>query len=453
MTNISIAISGTDWKSLRDGLFTPDENENAGVLLCGSSRSDHEQKLLVRRVMLVPKELYTDRNEFHLEISPKFYNAVVSECLSGRFSPVIVHSHPTSTHARYSASDNFGESRLLPVLESLIPGATTASLLLALSDVAGRRIINNEFVNVDALRIVGQRSVIRDFGRNSKPLKSVQQFDRQMRAFGEEGQAIIERLRVAIVGVGGTGSLVAEQLARAGVRNFILIDPDVVETSNVNRMFGSAMADVGKPKCRVVGSALKRLGASTIVELRESAIHQSVLMKLKDCDLFFSCVDNDRSRAILSRFAHQYIVPMIDIGVRLDARGGQIRAAAGRVSIVGPGMACLRCSGHLNAERIRSESLPEPERKKLANEGYIMGIDEPAPAVVSLNTVVAGLGVTAALNLFVNLAGGNQPLDQLYDATSGTVFTVNVRHDVECDICDSGVGVKALGDTQIVSAY
>lgn len=82
-----------------------------------------------------------------------------------------------------------------------------------------------------------------------------------------------------------------------------------------------------------------------------------------------------------------------------------------------------------------------------------MGIDEPAPAVVTLNCAIAGLGATAALNLFVNLTGGTQPVSQLYDATSGIVFTAKPVHEPGCDVCDEHQGVKGLGDLQVVSAY
>jgi hypothetical protein len=107
----------------------------------------------------------------------------------------------------------------------------------------------------------------------------------------------------------------------------------------------------------------------------------------------------------------------------------------------------------LNAERIRAESMSAGERAKLQGEGYIIGIDEPAPAVVTINTVVAGLGATAGLNMVVSLTGRTQPLDQIYDATSGAVFPVTPIHERGCDICDEAKGVKALGDLQIVSAY
>jgi len=82
-----------------------------------------------------------------------------------------------------------------------------------------------------------------------------------------------------------------------------------------------------------------------------------------------------------------------------------------------------------------------------------MGIGEPTPSVVTLNCVMAGLGATAALNLFVNLTGKFQAASQLYDAASGIVFTATPVHEPGCDICDGRQGVKALGDMQVVSAY
>ena len=143
----------------------------------------------------------------------------------------------------------------------------------------------------------------------------------------------------------------------------------------------------------------------------------------------------------------------VDLGVRIDARDGNVRAAAGRVVLSGTGLSCLRCSHHLNTERIRAESTPKAEREALFKEGYVMGIDYPAPAVASLNTAVAGLAVTSGINLFVNLTGGDSPIAQHYDATRGSVFTSVDVHSRGCDICDQIVGLRGLGDEQPVSAY
>lgn len=453
MKRFSISIAEKDWGALRSELFTDDSKESAAVLLCGRTTLESEDRLLVQRVMPVPADQYVERLAYHLEISPRFYNSVISECLRNQLSPIIVHSHTANSVARYSPSDDFGESRLLPVLHALIPDGLPASLLLTRSSVVGRRIVNDEFEPIDFFYIVGAHSRIVSIGKAGENQSIDKKYDRQTRAFGESGQRTLQALKVGIVGVGGTGSLIAEQLARAGIVDLALIDPDVVEDSNVNRLFGSSIADVGRPKTEVVARAIRNLGATQVSEISDSAIKQSVLLRLRDRNIIFSCVDNDRSRAVLNRFSHQYLTPVIDMGIRLDGRKGEIRAAAGRVSVVGPGMTCLRCSHHINPERIRAESLPPKEREELEKEGYIIGIDEAAPAIVSLNAVIAGLGATAALNLFVNLTGGSQPFDQLYDATTGTVFTANSQHEPDCDICSLDAGLQALGDQQIVSAY
>lgn len=450
----SLRISAPDWVALRRQTLSEDGLESAGVLLCGVSETSSARHLLAKRFVPVPAECYRERTEYHLEVEPEFYNDAVDQALADGLTPVVVHSHPFASGAHYSTSDDFGESRLLPVLAALLPGAAPASLLVAPDSVSGRTLVGRDFFPLHSVSIVGQRSQVVEIDRGGRgPRAGSARVDRQIRAIGESGQSLLEKLVVGIVGLGGTGSIVAELLARIGVKEFVLVDPDRVEESNISRLFGSVPRSVGDPKVEVVRDYLSKIGVRKIAAHRESATRQSTLMRLRDADVVFGCVDNDLTRSILNRFAVQYLIPLLDMGIRLDARGGDVSAAAGRVSVVGHGMVCLQCAGHLDPERIRAESLPKRERQALAKEGYVIGVDEPAPAVASLNGTVASLAVTAAINLFVNLTGGAQPLDQLYDATSGVVFTAEVLHREGCDVCDAGAGVKALGDKQIVSAY
>jgi len=450
----SIVIAEEDWLVLQSALFTPDGMENAGVLFCGTSETDFQRQLLVRKFLAVPKNLYKAREACHLEVSPSFYNQVVSESLRDHVTPVIVHSHPHHGNAWYSPSDDYGETRLLGTLNSLLPGQRPASLVVTRTSVTGREFVNNSFTRISGVKILGNpiSKLASTVGGKGASI-SIEQYDRQIRAFGEKGQQILQALKVGIVGVGGIGSLVAEQLARAGVRDFLLIDHDHVEESNVTRLFGATGRDVGALKVSVIAKWLKKLGKVKVRTIGKSVISQAVLMSLRDCDVIFSCVDNDRTRAILNRFAYQYLIPVIDHGTRLDGRQGRISASAGRVSVVGQGYSCLRCSHHIDSERIRAESMSKSERVELEREGYIIGIDEPAPAIVSINTVVSGLGATAGLNLFVSLTGKPQAVDQIYDASRGEMFSVAAIHEPGCDVCDENSGLKALGDSQIVSAY
>ncbi len=259
---VSIRISASDWASLRQVLFTIDGNENAAALLCGSAKTDSGTRFLVRRILPAKLLEYADRTSFHLEVTPGYYNRIVDEALRESLAVVIVHSHPYSGPAYYSRSDDYGESRLLPVLESLIPGHAVASLLVSLTSANGRSFIDREFVSMDSLTIVGQRTETITFTpKGTDTFNEQELFNRQIRAFGIEGQKKLGELKIAVIGTGGTGSIVAEQFARAGVQDLILVDPDVIETSNVSRLFGSLDTDVGAEKVAIASAHLQRLGA------------------------------------------------------------------------------------------------------------------------------------------------------------------------------------------------
>jgi hypothetical protein len=457
----TLTVSASAASDMRESLFTPDGCENAGALLCGVAAGADKTRWLARHWVSVPHGLYQERLEYHLEIAPVFYNDLVDRAVASGLTPVIVHSHPGASAAHYSQSDDAGDARLLPVLAQLLPARVPVSALVTPDQWRARLLGPKGFIHLDIVSTLGSR-VVRFARTNgdhprrgrSARVQAAVDFDRQIRAVGENGQQTIADLTVAIVGLGGTGSAVAEQLARLGVRDLLLVDPDVLESSNVPRVWGSRPRDVGTSKVVVAARHLRRVAPSIrLIPIVESAIRQSVLERLRHCDIVFSCTDTHWSRAVLNRFAHQYLVPLVDLGVRLDARSGSVTAAAGRVSLVGSGLRCLRCDRVIDPERVRAESMPREERAALAKEGYVQGVEDPEPAVISLNTTVAGMAVTAGLSLFVNLAGAPPPTGVRFDARTGESFETSARHVPGCDVCDSETGVIGLGDLQAVSAY
>jgi molybdopterin/thiamine biosynthesis adenylyltransferase len=450
-----IVLSDADVDELQSALFTDDGCENFAVLFCGPARTKDGLMLLCRNVLAAPASAYRQRLEYHLEIQPAFLNDIVNRAKASGLSPVIAHSHPFANTAQYSSSDDYGEKRLLPVLGQLLPEFHPASLLMTPRALAARRVERGVFRNVN-VAVRGRRS--KDYAAvgESKNIEDIDSVERQVRAIGRHGQGAIRDLRVGIVGLGGTGSAVAEELCRLGVADISLVDYDRFEQSNLSRMWGSEAQDLQHPtsKARIVHRHLKKIRPSiTLNCIEDSVVKQTVLEQLRDRHLIFGCTDNHLSRAVLNRFAYQYLIPVVDMGIRIDAREGRVASAAGRVSLVGAGLTCLRCSRHIDPDTIRAESLPTEERRRLALEGYVQGDPDPAPAVVSLNTMVASLAVTTALQMFVNVTGGDAAVDQIYDARSGTLFRVLPRHDQSCDVCSSTDGVKGLGDKQIVSAY
>ncbi|WP_292024098.1 ThiF family adenylyltransferase [Mesorhizobium sp.] len=163
--------------------------------------------------------------------------------------------------------------------------------------------------------------------------------DRQVRAFGPRGQAIISHIAVAIIGLGGTGSAVAQQLAHLGVRRFILIDPDVVEMTNLNRLVGATPADIGRPKAEVAARHIRSINSKAeITALRADIVDEASLPALYGADFLFLCTDSHASRAVVGQLAYQFLLPCIDMGVSITVRENAITHGTGRTQMLAPGL-------------------------------------------------------------------------------------------------------------------
>lgn len=231
-------------------------------------------------------------------------------------------------------------------------------------------------------------------------------YDRQVRAFGDDGQALLSRLRVAVVGAGGTGSAVCEQLIRLGVGTIVVIDDDTVndDGSNVTRIWGSRMEDVGMAKVDIVVRAGAAVGFGTeIVAIKGTINDEATARELRHCDVVFGCTDDNRGRVTLSRLAYRYLVPVIDMGVQIDSIDGQLRSIDGRITVVAPGTACLDCRGRIDWAALQSELLPDTERSELVAEGYAIGLGERDPAVIAYTTSVAAFAVAELIQRLFGL--------------------------------------------------
>jgi molybdopterin/thiamine biosynthesis adenylyltransferase len=309
-----------------------------------------------------------------------------------------------------------------------------------------------------AARIVGQGTPVRVFevGANrrilydpnmSTEVDDLSQYDRQVRAFGIDAQVRLAQLKVAIVGLGGTGSVVAQELVHLGVRNFLLIDPDHVDHSNLNRLAGSSADDIAKLKVEVAARYIRDVNPNAAVEcLAENVMRARVARRLADVDFFFGCTDSHGSRAVLQQISYQYLVPAIDIGSTIVVDRGRVTHVLGRVQMLAPGLACFTCSGLLNPNEVRRDMMTNVER--LADP-YIVGAREPAPAVMSLNATVASLAVTMLLSAITSIGGNARYL--LYNLLGSSLRPVAPVQQPNCFIC-SRSGALAHGDDALLMA-
>lgn len=446
----AVTFSAEDFSALQNHLLEDPTNEQAAYLLCGVSQNSDTCRWLVRRILPIPREGFLRKEQYGLTVSAAFTDAVLQQCRNEGLSVALVHSHPFDRgYTRYSYTDDRGEASLFDVYYKRLPHFPHASLLFGADCVTGRHWTpGGEKIPLDEVRIIGRSiSVLRLAGAEKQHISPIHQ--RQVLAFGKEGQNRIMSTTAAVVGVGGTGSITAEQLARLGIGRVILIDHDRIEASNLSRVFGSVEADAetGVLKVEALARWIAQVAPGTKVEAyAESVVQSHAAMVLRGADVVFGCTDNHTSRALLNQLSFQYLIPYIDMGNRLATDGVRVTGGSGRVVVMTPLSPCLWCYQDIRAQRITEESLPPDEREKLEREGYVEGADVQAPSVVSLNTTIAGLAVTEFLNLLTGfLPEGPTGYKLHYRVVEQKLEKVTVTRIPKC-VCSKDGDYWAFGD-------
>ena len=173
---------------------------------------------------------------------------------------------------------------------------------------------------------------------------------------GADSEIVLGRTRAALVGLGGGGSHVAQQLAHIGVRSFLPIDPDCMEDTNLNRLVGGTMEDVklGTPKVDIAERVIKAVNPAAEV-LKRRASWTEVTAELRDVDVIFACVDSMICRTELEAFARRFLIPLIDIGMDVHKSSGEF-SISGQVMLSLPGKPCMRCMGLITEEALAQEA-------------------------------------------------------------------------------------------------
>ncbi len=274
-------------------------------------------------------------------------------------------------------------------------------------------------------------------------------FDRNIRFFGAEGQAKLRNAHVAVVGCGGLGQHVIQQLAFLGVGKLTLIEDETLSRSNLNR-YVLARHDDPIPGTHKIDVALRAISAIDpsidVSPVRNSIRSQEAFDALRPVQSFFGCLDNDGARLILNEYAKAYSKEYYDLASDIEQDAG-IRFG-GRVVRIDHAPGCLVCLGHIDLAAAREDLESEAARQDRAK---IYGVDadlldEGGPSVVSINGVVASLGVTEYM---LGVTGIRAPRRLLvYRGDRGIVTTATAELMVACYFCgtvagaDSNAGVE-----------
>lgn len=184
----------------------------------------------------------------------------------------------------------------------------------------------------------------------------MQERSKRQSFLGLKSDEILDKLRVGIVGVGGGGSHIVQQLAHVGVGCFTLFDPDRIEESNLNRLVGGTLGDVRKKewKARIASRVIRLVNPQAKV-IAEKIRWQERAELLRDCDVIFGCLDRFAARDELERITRRYLIPYIDIGMDVHDDGDHF-SITGQVALSIPGETCLHCMNILRPDLIALEA-------------------------------------------------------------------------------------------------
>lgn len=174
---------------------------------------------------------------------------------------------------------------------------------------------------------------------------------------GVESESVIGNTTVGIIGLGGGGSHIVQQLAHLGFKNFVLCDHDRISKSNLNRLVGSSLADVKMKrfKTAIAERCIKKLHGDASIQSHISQ-WEDVPESLTQCDLIFGCVDTFAARRDLEAFCRRHLIPYIDVGMDVhELTAGQYEIH-GQVILSMPGKPCMHCMGFLNEEVLSKEA-------------------------------------------------------------------------------------------------
>lgn len=201
--------------------------------------------------------------------------------------------------------------------------------------------------------------------------------------YGTDAAARLRQARIVIIGTSGTGSPAAHVLARAGVKNFVLIDPQQLTKSNLERLHGSydahfARGEAQAPlKVAVVNDLIKAINPKA----NATCIAGNILQPLArdyvvGSDLIICCTDTNHSRTAISELAYRYLVPAIDVGVVFESKNGSVTGEIARLTFYSPGGPCAHCLGLVDPWRATVELMSEEEkdrRRREAKEAELRG--------------------------------------------------------------------------------
>ncbi|MBX4997459.1 ThiF family adenylyltransferase [Rhizobium lentis] len=396
----TLAMAGVTHSVLKAHLLS-DGNEAAAILI-GAPSPGPRRRLVVRQAILVPHDACPVRKPDAIVWPGAYIEDAIDIAEPEGLVIILLHSHPGGW-LQFSHIDNESDARVIPGLFHAF-GDCHGSAIMTPEGAIRARLYAPDMTSqpVDLVTVAGDdiRYWWNDRIVNAVPAGRPLAFTGAMT---EE----LSRLSAAVIGVSGTGSIAAEQVARLGFGSVTLVDPDRIEKKNLNRILNSTLADAerARPKVEMFCAAIAEYrGDGVAISLPHTLGTREAIEAVGQCDVIFSCVDSKEGRQHADLIASAFLIPLFDVGVTIptfrDDDKVAIADVSGRIDYVQPGGSTLSDRGVYTQESLRAEYLTRTDPSAFQDEiaaGYIKGIHEEAPSVITLNMRAA----SALMNEFI----------------------------------------------------
>ena len=318
---------------------------------------------------------------------------------------VLLHSHPDADRWQFMSGPDRDTESSYAYLVREITGQPLVGMTLATgNNTWSARHWDVKSVNqVDCdhctnVRVIGDKLAVswNDTLRPPPPTNDKQV--RSVSAWGERCQADLARRSILVVGAGSVGLDVIVRLAASGICDLTVMDFDLVQVHNLDRLIGATLRDalLERPKTHVARrEAAKAATASNCrVDISDLSICEPDGLKLAlDHDVVFSCVDSPWARAVVNAMAYTDLIPVIDGGIRIDTLpDNSMRNAIWRSHVIRPNRPCMSCTRQLDLAEVQLDKqglLNSPEY--IAGSGRSVQPSSPNVAPLSVNVVGAML--------------------------------------------------------------
>lgn len=457
---------------LHSHLFPGDGDEHGAVIQAGVTEGERGVRVLARELHLAADGVdYVPGKRGYRMLRADFIARQVDRCASDRLVYLAIHNHGGTDRVQFSEDDLRSHRRGYPALLDIVRGMPVGALVFAQNAVSGSIWLSGEkrVQLVDASIVGGSFRRLHPSPRfratSGEPI-----YDRQAKIFGEVGQDILRRAKIGIIGLGGAGSLLAENLGRLGVGNFVLADSDRAEPTNHPRLTGASRLDTmalpiidrlprwaqrvalsfAKPKVLLARRNILRANPHAHVRpLFGDFLHPEVAQEFIDCDYLFLAADTMRARLLFNAIVHQYLIPGVQVGAKIhvDQSIGAVLDAYSVVRPVTPKSGCLLCNSLINSAKLQEESISQGEREaqKYINEPGVI-----APSVITMNAVAVAQAANDFLFYITGLRDPNCTNAYLrFHPGQRTIAVDQTRKSSECPECGTGLRSRlAYGDAR-----